>query len=154
MKIWNFFKLGVFDLSQSCLDRDSRSQHCQKVSLRSQENHDTFKILRILIKILTLPNLVSKVLFLKISTEPVKNLVSTVEKIKTVSKSRSQHIEKSRSWSLLVSTIETPKLNFFFFFFTFLKYFLHLDELAAGKRLDSVDFELLADSLKINEKFF
>ncbi len=123
MKIRNFFKLGVLDLSQSCLDRDSRSRHCQKVSLRSQENHDTFKILRILIKISTQPNLNSKVLLLKISTVPVKNLVSTVEKILTVSKSRSRYIEKSWSQSLLVSTVETPKLNFFFLFFYFFEIF-------------------------------
>jgi hypothetical protein len=36
---------GGLDLSRSCLDRDSRSQHWQRAGLNSRENLDTFKIL-------------------------------------------------------------------------------------------------------------
>ncbi len=38
----HFFKPGGLNLFRSCLNRESRSQHWQKVSLNSQENLDTF----------------------------------------------------------------------------------------------------------------
>jgi hypothetical protein len=44
-------KLGGLDLSLSCLDRESRYRHFQKVSLGSRENLDTSKKLVSTVKI-------------------------------------------------------------------------------------------------------
>ncbi len=50
-KVFLVFLPGRESLSRTCLDRDSQSQHCQKVSLDSQENLNTFKIFVSTVKI-------------------------------------------------------------------------------------------------------
>jgi hypothetical protein len=47
----HYFKPGGLNLSRSCLDRDSQSQHWQRAGLNSRENLNTFKKLVSTIKI-------------------------------------------------------------------------------------------------------